>query len=64
MVDLTRACDAYGDMIGGGFKCCPKCQIYFCSLCLYGLMDIQNKLPIKCPICGEKAFTKISLKSE
>jgi DNA-directed RNA polymerase subunit RPC12/RpoP len=54
MVDLTRPCDACGKMIGGGFKHCPKCQIYFCFLCSYELMVFQKKLPLICPMCGGK----------
>jgi hypothetical protein len=42
MVDLSRACDGCGVMVGGGVKYCPKCKIYFCDLCLYQLMGIQH----------------------
>ncbi|MGA2524756.1 MAG: hypothetical protein ABSF65_11480 [Candidatus Bathyarchaeia archaeon] len=54
MPDLSRPCDACGEMIGGGFHNCPKCQIYFCLLCSYELMRVQKKLPIECPMCGGK----------
>ena len=50
-VDLTRPCDACGKMIGGFFKYCPKCNIYFCYICWYQLMCL-NKL--FCPMCGGK----------
>lgn len=53
MVDLSRPCDACGKMIGGGFKYCPKCQIYLCFLCSYQLMCSQNKFPIECPMAVE-----------
>jgi hypothetical protein len=26
MLDLSRLCDAYGKMIGGGFKHCPNAK--------------------------------------
>jgi len=52
MVNLSRPCDACGKFIGGGFKHCPKCQIYFCFLCLSYLTNFQNKYPIECPMCG------------
>jgi len=54
MLDLTRPCDACGKMIGGGFKRCPKCQIYFCLACWIELMYSQGKLPLECPMCGGK----------
>ena len=54
MVGLSRPCDACGKMIGGGFKYCPKCQIYLCFLCSYQLMCSQNKYPVECPMCGGK----------
>jgi hypothetical protein len=47
--DLTRPCDAYGKMIGGGFKHCPKYQIYFCLTCWIELMYSQGKLPLEMP---------------
>jgi hypothetical protein len=47
MLDLSRPCDACGKMIGGGFKYCPKCQIYFCFTCWIELMYIQGKLPLE-----------------
>jgi hypothetical protein len=56
MLDLSRPCDACGKMIGGGFKHCPKCQIYFCFLCGIELLYSQNKLPLECPMCGGKLF--------
>jgi hypothetical protein len=52
--DLTRPCDACGKMIEGGFKSCPKCQIYFCFTCCIELMYLQRKSPIECPMCGGK----------
>jgi hypothetical protein len=52
MVDLSRGCDACGGMIGGGYKACAKCQIYFCDLCSYHLMCAQHKTPIVCPMCS------------
>jgi len=54
MLDLSRPCDACGKFIGGGFKHCPKCQIYLCSLFQYKLSDIQPNYPIVCPMCGGK----------
>jgi rubrerythrin len=51
---LRQYCDAVGKPIGGGFKHCPKCQIYFCFLCSYELMCAQKKLPLECPMCGGK----------
>jgi len=53
MVDLSRPCDSCGDMIGGAGKCCPHCQIYLCFVCSYKLMDIQKKMPVECPMCGQ-----------
>jgi hypothetical protein len=53
MVDLCRPCDACGGMIGGAAKCCLKCQIYFCFVCSWQLMNSQNKYPVECPMCGQ-----------
>lgn len=52
--DLTRPCDACGKPIGGGFKHCPKCNIWFCFFCGADLMLKQKALPPNCPMCGEK----------
>jgi hypothetical protein len=52
MVDLTRPCDDCGNIIGGGYHFCPKCQFYLCFLCSMKLLDVQKKMPIECPICG------------
>ena len=57
-LDLTRPCDACGGMIGGGFKQCPKCQIYFCYLCSIEPNAIQKELSIKCPMCEIKMGIK------
>jgi len=54
MVNLTRLCDACGNMIGGGYYHCSKCQIYFCFYCSTQLSWIQKELPLKCPMCGGK----------
>ena len=51
-VDLSRPCDACGKMIGGGFHHCPKCKIYYCFYCLNKLIDLQKKIPAKCPMCN------------
>jgi hypothetical protein len=52
--DLRRPCDACGKPIGGGYKHCPKCNIYLCFLCGKRQMPTQMKLPPECPVCGEK----------
>jgi hypothetical protein len=49
---LTRPCDACGHFIGGGYKRCPKCNIYLCMMCRITLTKISNKFPAKCPMCG------------
>ena len=54
MVDLSRPCDACGGMVGGAAKYCLKCQIYFCFVCSWQLMNSQSKFPVECPLCGEK----------
>jgi len=50
--DLTRPCDACGKPIGGGYKHCPKCNIYLCWYCGYVLQNLSNEYPVKCPMCG------------
>jgi hypothetical protein len=55
MLDLFIPCDACGrEPMGGGGKCCPKCNIHFCFPCTLELMYLQKKLPLECPMCGEK----------
>jgi DNA-directed RNA polymerase subunit RPC12/RpoP len=54
MVDVTILCDACGGMVGGAAKCGLKCQIYFCFVCSWQLMNSQNKFPVECPMCVEK----------
>ncbi|TRO52562.1 hypothetical protein E2P61_03470 [Candidatus Bathyarchaeota archaeon] len=49
---LARPCDACGKPIGGGFKRCKKCNIYFCWYCKYLLENISEDYPPKCPMCG------------
>jgi hypothetical protein len=53
-VDLTRLCDACGKQPVGGGAHCEKCNIYFCFACMVELIYLQKKLPLKCPMCGEK----------
>jgi hypothetical protein len=50
---LSRPCDACGKPIGGGYRHCPKCKIYFCWYCGIVLMQNSKELPVKCPMCGE-----------
>jgi len=50
---LARPCDACGRLIGGGYKCCPKCNIWFCWYCAY-VLQTTEKYPPKCPMCGEE----------
>ncbi len=54
MIDLTRLCDACGKMIGGSFKYCFKCQIYFCSVCWFTIL--QCTVMLSCSMCGGKLF--------
>jgi hypothetical protein len=49
---LARPCDACGKPIGGGFKRCPKCDIYLCFMCRFTLTKFQKEFPAKCPMCG------------
>ena len=53
MVNLSIPCDACGKMIGGGFHCCLKCNIYFCFNCLI-LLETNMKGLKKGPMCGGK----------
>jgi hypothetical protein len=55
--DLTRPCDACGQMVGGGVHYCPKCKICFCGNCHFELLYQQRKKYTKstllvCPMCG------------
>ena len=54
IVDLERACDACGRQPVGGGAHCLKCCIYFCLTCTFDLVYFQEKLPLKCPMCGGK----------
>ena len=49
---LARPCGACGNPIGGGYKRCKKCDIWFCFLCKMILIDVTNEFPPKCPMCG------------
>ena len=53
-VNLSRPCDACGKPIGGGYKHCPKCNIYLCFMCRYTLQSKSNEFPVKCPMCRGK----------
>jgi hypothetical protein len=53
-VDLTRPFDACGKPVGGGFRNCPKCDIWFCFYCGIRLINAGYEFPLKCPMCGEK----------
>jgi len=55
VVDLTRPCDACGKPIGGGFHHCPKCDIWYCDLCVYYLIR-NHRNPYACPMCGGKFY--------
>jgi hypothetical protein len=50
---LARPCDACGKPIGGGYKHCPKCNIWFCWYCSY-VLQIKFEYPPKCPTCGRE----------
>ncbi|MCW4053688.1 MAG: hypothetical protein NWE84_02050 [Candidatus Bathyarchaeota archaeon] len=52
--DLSRPCDACGNPIGGGFKHCKKCNIWFCFYCGTALMNYTGDFPLKCPMRGGK----------
>ena len=55
--DLTKPCDACGNMVGGGVRWCPKCKICFCGNCYSSfvsnqvLEDLKN-IHLHCPMCG------------
>jgi DNA-binding transcriptional ArsR family regulator len=51
---LARPCDACRKPIGGGYKHCPKCNIYFCFICGYVLQNLSKEFSAKCPMCGEE----------
>jgi hypothetical protein len=51
---LTREYDACGEVCGGGFHYCPKCNICLCFLCGIILINAGYGFPITCPMCGEK----------
>jgi DNA-directed RNA polymerase subunit RPC12/RpoP len=53
--DLARPCDAGGKAIGGGYRRCEKCNIYFCFFCSTQLMLSQHddEIEIRCPMCNE-----------
>ncbi len=53
-VDLTRPCDACGKRVGGGEHYCTKCHIHLCFLCSLELIFKFRKVPIECPMCGNK----------
>jgi hypothetical protein len=49
MTDLVaRPCDACGRAIGGGFKRCPKCNIYLCFMCGLTLTKEFPEVPDVC----------------
>ena len=54
--DLSRPCDACGKPIGGGYRKCLKCNIYFCFCCGNQLMlsSKENSIVVRCPMCDEK----------
>jgi len=58
---LTRSCDACGKPIGGGYKHCPKCDIYLCFMCKLTLARVTNEFPAKCPMCGGELSLLIGL---
>ena len=51
-VNLTRPYDACGHFIGGGYKRCPRCNIYLCMMCRITLAKVTNEFPARCPMCG------------
>jgi len=57
-IDMTRLlsspCDAWGKPIGGGYKHCPKCNIYLFFMCKLTLTIVTNEFPAKCPMSGEE----------
>jgi hypothetical protein len=58
---LVRPCDACGKPIGGGYKRCPKCDIYLCFYCRFVLVRVQKQFPEKCPMCGGEMSVVIDL---
>ena len=52
--DLSRPCDACGMPIGGGYRHCPKCKIYFCFYCGTEMIRNGSDYPLKCHMRGEK----------
>jgi hypothetical protein len=51
---LTRECDACGQVCGGGFHYCPKCNIYLCFTCGLLLIQAGYDYPFSCLTCGSR----------
>ncbi len=52
--DLSRPCDGCGRFIGGGYRFCPKCKIFFCIGCGVTYQATVKVYPARCPMCGGK----------
>jgi len=55
--NLSKQCDACGNMVGGGVRWCPKCKICFCFQCVHYVLKNQvlkdlNDIHPHCPICS------------
>ena len=49
---LARPCCACGKPIGGGYKHCPKYNIYLCFMCKLILQGMTKEFSPKCLLCG------------
>jgi len=50
---LSSPCDACGKPVGGGFKHCPKCNIYLCFMCRLTLtreLQTSFRLSARCVV--------------